>query len=71
MYILGEEYDSYTGFTFDQEEPNTEPEEPEDRPFDYKESLIDGIEEFAPGRFTREELGKKSVRSLEIIFDHC
>lgn len=38
---------------------------------EYKEFLIDGILEFAGDRFTREELEKKAVRTLERIYDNC
>lgn len=38
---------------------------------EYKKILIDGILEFQThNQFTRETLDKKSIRSLEIIYDN-
>lgn len=38
---------------------------------DYKKMLIDGILEFQThNQFTREALDKKSIRTLEIIYDN-
>lgn len=38
---------------------------------EYKDFLIDGIMEYqTKGQFTREELEKKSIRALEIIYDN-
>lgn len=37
----------------------------------YREMLIDGILEYQTrGQFTREELEKDSIRTLEIIYDN-
>ena len=38
---------------------------------EYKQFLIEGILSWAAERFTREELEKKSIRALEIIYDNC
>lgn len=38
---------------------------------DYKAMMIDDILDFAPGKWTREELQGKTVRTLERIYDHC
>ena len=38
---------------------------------EYKEFLIENILEWAGDRFTREELEKKTIHSLERIFDNC
>lgn len=38
---------------------------------EYKEMLIHDILEWASDKFTREQLEKKSIRALEIIYDNC
>ena len=38
---------------------------------EYREMLISGILDYqTKGRFTEEELRKKPIRTLEIIYDH-
>lgn len=38
---------------------------------EYKEMLINGILDYqTKGQFTEEELNKKSIRTLEIIYDN-
>ena len=38
---------------------------------EYKEMLIHDILEWAGDRFTREELERKSITTLERIYDNC
>lgn len=38
---------------------------------EYRDFLIEEILEFAEDRFSREELEKRSIRSLERIYDNC
>lgn len=38
---------------------------------EYKESLIEDIIKWTNGKWTREELQGKTVRTLERIYDYC
>lgn len=37
----------------------------------YKRQLIDGIMDFVPGKYTYEQLYKRSISYLERIYDNC